>query len=67
MAYQDDFEYSLDVEENIVSLCSNCHNEIHYGENAKELIERLYFERKELLYNKGIGVTLEQLLSYYKY
>lgn len=22
---------SLDVTENIVSLCSNCHNEIHYG------------------------------------
>ncbi len=34
LSYQDYFEYSLDIEENIVSLCSNCHNEIHYGINA---------------------------------
>ncbi|MBM7610136.1 putative HNH restriction endonuclease [Lysinibacillus composti] len=26
-----DFSYSLDVEENIVSLCSHCHNLLHYG------------------------------------
>ena len=67
MAFQDDFEVSLDVEENIVSLCSNCHNEIHYGKNAKELITKLYYERKDILKkNKGIEITLEKLLSYYK-
>jgi 5-methylcytosine-specific restriction protein A len=32
MEYQKDFSpVSLDVPANIVSLCSNCHNEIHYG------------------------------------
>lgn len=29
MAKQDDFNYSLDIPQNIVSLCSNCHNEVH--------------------------------------
>ena len=65
LAFQDEFEYSLDVEENIVSLCSNCHNEIHYGENAKELLEALYNERCSLLEGKKIFVSLEQLFSYY--
>jgi hypothetical protein len=29
--FQDQFENSLDVPANIVSLCSNCHNWLHYG------------------------------------
>ena len=65
MAQQDLFEYSLDVEENIVSLCSQCHNEIHYGENADKLITKLYHERIELLKKKKIAVSLAELLSYY--
>lgn len=65
MAYQDKFEYSIDIEENIVSLCSNCHNEIHYGENARNLIEKLYYERKSLLEKKNIYISLEELLSFY--
>lgn len=39
LCYSDRFDVSLDVEENIVSLCSNCHNQIHYGKGADELIE----------------------------
>lgn len=31
MPCSDQFDVSLDIEENIVSLCSNYHNEIHYG------------------------------------
>ena len=65
MAYQDRFDYSIDIEENIVSLCSNCHNEIHYGENTKELIKKLYYERKALLEKKHIYVSLAELLSFY--
>lgn len=65
MAYQDEFDYSIDIEENIVSLCSHCHNEIHYGENARNLIEKLYHERKNLLEKKSIYISLTKLLSYY--
>jgi 5-methylcytosine-specific restriction protein A len=56
---------SLDVEENVVSLCSTCHNCIHYGKEAAVLIETLYNQRKELLHQVGIEVTLEEVLSMY--
>ena len=65
MAYQKDFDNSIDIEENIVSLCSSCHNEIHYGSNAKTIISKLYKERKKMLENKNIKITLQTLLSYY--
>lgn len=65
MSFSDKFEHSLDVEENIVSLCSNCHNQIHYGRDARELIEQLYEQRKELLEKVGLEITLAHLLSMY--
>ncbi len=65
MSFSDEFEHSLDVEENIVSLCSNCHNQIHYGRDARELIEKLYEQRKELLEKVGLKITLAKLLSMY--
>lgn len=65
MSRQDDFEFSLDVPANIVSLCSNCHNWIHYGADNKKLLEKLYEERSERLKKVGIDITIEQLLSYY--
>ena len=66
MAFSDDFKVSLDVEENIVSLCSNCHNHIHYGQGAEELLKKLYSERRDALKSVGIDISLEQLLRYYK-
>lgn len=66
MSYSDKFDVSLDVEENIISMCSNCHNQIHYGRDAKGLIEKIYRERKSALISVGIVVSLEQLLSMYK-
>lgn len=67
MAFSDEYDVSLDVEENIVSLCSNCHNQIHYGKEADMLLRKLYQERKDVLENVGIVITLEQLLSMYGY
>lgn len=66
MAFSDDFDVSLDVEENIVSLCSNCHNHIHYGQGADELLRVLFAKRKEALKSVGIDITIEQLLKYYQ-
>lgn len=66
LCYYDDFEnVSLDVPENIVSLCSNCHNEIHYGKNADQLITTLYNERKAKLLAAGIDISLDELLNMY--
>lgn len=65
MAYSSEFEYSLDVEENIISLCSNCHNQLHYGEGSKELVSKLYNQRRHFLKNAGILIELNKLLSMY--
>lgn len=65
LAYSDQFRYSLDVEENIVSLCSSCHKRIHYGKDAKELIRRLFSNRKELLEEAGIIISEEELFNMY--
>ena len=63
-----DFNYSVDVMENIVSLCSHCHNLLHYGrlEDKKPILEKLYNERKDALHNCGLDLTLKQLEEYYK-
>ena len=60
------FENSLDVEANIVCLCSNCHNEIHYGKNAIGLVMQLYNLRKEELSAAGIDINLEDLVDLYQ-
>lgn len=63
-----DFNYSVDVMENIVSLCSHCHNLLHYGrfEDKKPILEKLYNDRKEALHTCGLDLTLKQLELYYK-
>ncbi len=66
MCAQRDFSVSLDVENNIVSLCSHCHNLLHYGENFEQLLKQIYTERKELLKRVGIDIDFESLLKYYK-
>lgn len=65
--YQYLFEFSLDVEANIICLCSNCHNEIHYGLNYKSLIKKFYNERKEPLEQCGIKIELEELYKLYQH
>ena len=65
MAFQNKYKVSIDREQNIVSLCSNCHNEIHYGKNAAELIKNLYEKRKDVLESIGAKVSLEKLLEMY--
>ena len=65
LAYSELFSCSLDVEENIVSLCSTCHNQIHYGKDAEILIRKLYASRKELLREAGIVLSEQELLEMY--
>ena len=65
MAYSDKFKMSLDVEANIVSLCSTCHNHIHYGVGAKDLLTSLYYQRINRLRAVGLDISLEELLQMY--
>lgn len=66
MAFSYMFDVSLDVEENIVSLCSNCHNQIHYGKGADAILRYLYDERKEVLKSVGINVSFSELRLMYE-
>lgn len=65
IAFSDNFEVSLDVPENVVSLCSNCHNEIHYGRDVSNILRWLYENRKAQLESVGIKVSFEDLLLMY--
>ena len=67
--YQD-FDYkhcSLDVMENIVSLCSHCHNLLHYGklEDKLLILQKIYGERKEALESVGLYISIDDLITYY--
>ncbi len=65
LSYQDDFEYRLDVPCNIVSLCSNCHNQLHYGLDKKTILKKLYDDRIERLKKNHLDISFEQLCKYY--
>ena len=65
MAYSDLFNVSLDVEENIVSLCSNCHNQLHYGRDLEEVLKKLYDARISYLNQVRINISFKQLLEMY--
>ena len=66
LCYQNDFEYSLDVEANVVSLCPNCHRRLHYGDDVSELVRELYESRKDRLKKCGIEISFVQLLLMYR-
>lgn len=72
LKYDDLFEKSLDVQANIVSLCSHCHNLIHYGADAEVVIRKLWEDRHQEIIDAGIGtmkngtdLTVEILLGFY--
>ena len=66
LMYSDEFKYSLDNVANIVSLCSKCHNQLHYGEDVATPLRKLYEKRKKELEQAGIGIEFSKLFSYYE-
>lgn len=67
LSKHNEFNKSLDVPANIVSLCSHCHNLLHYGQlqDKKEILSKLYKEREQRLKNCELHIDFSQLLSYY--
>lgn len=65
MSAQDDFEFTLDTTANIVSLCSHCHNCIHYGFDWEGLLQMLYDARKDRLKTAGLSISFNALKRYY--
>ncbi|WP_212001208.1 MrcB family domain-containing protein [Chitinophaga sp. HK235] len=67
ISLQDGFRYSIDVPENIIALCPNCHRAFHHGENAhkKDLVKRFFQERKINLHFRGIEIDEKTLIDTY--
>ena len=67
MEFYDYFQYSIDIPENIISLCPNCHSLFHYSENnfRNKIIEKFYNKRRELLKKRKIDIDLNKLKGYY--
>lgn len=67
MSAQAGFEKTLDVTENIVSLCPNCHRAIHLAEASARvaMLISLHSSRQQNLARRGINVSVGELLKIY--
>ena len=68
LSFTDYFGVNLDREQNIFSLCSNCHNQIHYGkeEDVRELIAKLFLSRaQEICSILGREIGIECIYQIY--
>jgi 5-methylcytosine-specific restriction protein A len=68
MEFQDEFEVSIDVPENIICLCPNCHRAFHYSdmESRKMLVLKFLELRKEALFERKIRMGIDEILKYYR-
>lgn len=67
LKFQSQFENSLDVEANVISLCPNCHRRLHHGLKKEIMndIEVLFNSRKNRLLDCGLEINLDQLQKMY--
>ena len=68
ISFTDYFGVNLDREPNIFSLCSNCHNQIHYGtkEDVRKLITKLFLSRaREICLILGREISVEEIYRIY--
>jgi 5-methylcytosine-specific restriction protein A len=67
MSLQRKFSVSLDVVENVVALCPNCHRLLHHGRNDRKrpILRKLFKDREAGLGGREIWTTLEQLIAFY--
>ena len=62
------FDVSIDIVENIVCLCPNCHRKIHLAidEDKIELIRPLLNNKIKDLHKMWVNITEDKLFSFYK-
>lgn len=67
MSKQGSFEFDIDVPENILCICPNCHRKIHLAEDQekKETIAKAFKLRKAVLPARGINIDMKTLLEIY--
>lgn len=69
MSLTDFFGVNLDREQNIFSLCSLCHDQIHYGtkEDVRRLVSELFLSREnEICAILGRKISLDDLYRIYR-
>lgn len=68
MKYQGDFEYSIDVAANIVSLCPTCHRRLHLSsmDDKLHILVKLLNDKITMLKKFGIELQLDKLKLYYE-
>ena len=65
---QKNYDFSLDDVDNILSLCPNCHREIHLADNKKNLLDIVYKIQKEYMLIHNIDlIDLYKMYSCIKY
>ncbi|MDM0046929.1 DUF3578 domain-containing protein [Variovorax dokdonensis] len=67
MSRQDDFAFSLDVEENIVPLCPTCHRLLHHGrgDEKAQALDSLLTSRLPGLNGRGLQIDRSTLKRYH--
>lgn len=65
--FRNNFENSVDVLANYITLCPHCHRMIHLATDRErvDIIRFIYSQRKERLKRCGLEVQFEDLLSFY--
>lgn len=63
---QDNFNNSLDVYANIISLCPICHRLLHYGtcDEKIKILKKIYCLRSDRLYNCGLKVSQDEFVKF---
>jgi hypothetical protein len=62
-----EFDLNIDVLENIVCLCPNCHRRIHLAikDDREKMLKKLYEKRLNKLQEVGIDIKVEDLIKFY--
>lgn len=65
--FSNEFEKSIEIIDNYISLCPHCHRLVHFGIDRERLPSLIYLfnKRKEALNRKSINVDLENLKIFY--
>ena len=66
--FANDFDVSVEILENYIALCPNCHRKIHLAVDGerKHMINTLYNKKKDSLEQNGLHFDLKQIYRYYK-
>jgi 5-methylcytosine-specific restriction enzyme A len=67
MSKQGSFEFDIDVPENILCICPNCHRKIHLAEDEerRKTLAKALKLREAVLPVRGINIGMKILLEIY--